>query len=319
MRRFLTSAFLLVGLVVGQLAGAATVTRPFNFTLGSAYSGLASTVSYQIVLVDGSSPIGPITGTGITEGSFGAVTATGSYDVNIANFDTSWAGRIKWLESTSGLVYEETFGVSQSADNAAGIAAVKAKTDNLPASSVIRSGTAQGGSATTIVLDAGASPVDGTYVGQLVTLTGGTGAQQSQIISGYAGSTRTATITRSWSTTPDNTSTFEIAPQGAVLVGQFAPAARVVDQTFLGKDSNGVGNLTIYSQAGTPQAGLWVTFYAALPFSSNPSTANAVAQTQTDASGNWSVSVSPGDYVATVTSSSAKLSRAMFTFNLTVP
>ncbi|WP_422928557.1 hypothetical protein [Singulisphaera sp. PoT] len=141
MRRLITSAFLLVALAFGQAAGAATITKPFNFTLGPAYSGLASTVSYKVVLVDGSTPIGPVTATGITEGSFGAVTATGSYNVNVANFDTGWAGKIVWVESTSGLVYEEPFGVSQSTDvtaalaaTSSNVAAVKAKTDNLPAS-----------------------------------------------------------------------------------------------------------------------------------------------------------------------------------------
>ncbi|WP_422932041.1 hypothetical protein [Singulisphaera sp. PoT] len=141
MRRLFSSAFLFVALAFGQLAGAATITKPFNFTLGAAYSGLASTVSYKIVLVDGSTPIGPITATGITEGSFGAVTVTGSYNVNVANFDTTWVGKIVWVESTSGLVYEEPFTATQSTDVAANVTAIKAKTDNLPANPAAAGGT----------------------------------------------------------------------------------------------------------------------------------------------------------------------------------
>jgi len=93
----------------------ATITRPFNFSLGSAYSGLSSTISYQVV-VGGSVVVGPATATGITEGSFGAFTETGSYNVEIPNFDTSWVGRIVWYESTNEILYEEPFTATQSGD-----------------------------------------------------------------------------------------------------------------------------------------------------------------------------------------------------------
>jgi|GEM_PF-5605526 len=94
----------------------ATITRLFNLNLGTSYAGLTSTISYQVV-VGGNVVVGPVTGTGITEGSFGAFTATGSYNVEIADFDTSWVGKIIWYESTNGILYEEPFTATQSGDS----------------------------------------------------------------------------------------------------------------------------------------------------------------------------------------------------------
>lgn len=75
----------------------------------------------------------------------------------------------------------------------------------------IRTGTAQAGStASTIKLDAGASPTDNLYVGNLVQLVSGTGLGQSRTIIAYNGTTKVATVDRNWVTTPDNTSGFAI-------------------------------------------------------------------------------------------------------------
>lgn len=72
-------------------------------------------------------------------------------------------------------------------------------------------GTAQAGStSTTIVLAAGASAVDNFYVGMPIRTTAGTGSGQSSIITGYVGSTKTATVAKSWSVTPDNTTGYSI-------------------------------------------------------------------------------------------------------------
>ncbi|HXH12340.1 MAG TPA: hypothetical protein VNP04_21550 [Alphaproteobacteria bacterium] len=80
----------------------------------------------------------------------------------------------------------------------------------------IRSGTAQGGAAGTITLDAGASATDDFYTDAFVLLTGGTGAGQCRLISDYVGSTKVATVTPNWVTAPDATSTFAILPMGRV-------------------------------------------------------------------------------------------------------
>lgn len=77
-------------------------------------------------------------------------------------------------------------------------------------SGLIRSTTAQGGSLTTVTLDAGASAVTSYYRGLLVHITAGTGAGQARIISAYNGTSKVATVDRSWATAPDNTSTFAL-------------------------------------------------------------------------------------------------------------
>lgn len=71
-------------------------------------------------------------------------------------------------------------------------------------------GTAQGGAASTITLAAGASSVTDFYVGMIITTTGGTGTGQSKRITAYNGTTKVATITGSWATNPDATTTYSI-------------------------------------------------------------------------------------------------------------
>lgn len=74
-----------------------------------------------------------------------------------------------------------------------------------------RSNTAQGGSASSITLDAGASASDDAYNSMVVRITGGTGAGQIRRIYDYVGSTKVATVARDWATPPDNTSVFKIS------------------------------------------------------------------------------------------------------------
>jgi hypothetical protein len=85
-----------------------------------------------------------------------------------------------------------------------------------------RSNTAQSGTFETIVLDANASATNDIYAGKTITLTGGTGAGQVRRIASYVGSTKTATVTAPWATTPDNTTTFSIQKGGGaeVLAGK---------------------------------------------------------------------------------------------------
>jgi len=74
---------------------------------------------------------------------------------------------------------------------------------------VFHSGTAQAGASTTITLASGASGSNDTYNNYSILLTGGTGSGQLNIITDYVGSSKVATVS-SWSTNPDNTTTYEI-------------------------------------------------------------------------------------------------------------
>lgn len=100
-----------------------------------------------------------------------------------------------------------------------------------------RTGTAQAGASTTITLDAGAVATDDIYNGATITITSGTGAGQTRIISDYVGSTKVATVSTSWTTTPNSTSVFSVtsqvdqyinaSPQGRLRITKFISATSV--------------------------------------------------------------------------------------------
>ncbi len=73
------------------------------------------------------------------------------------------------------------------------------------------SGSATAGSANSITLAAGASAVDGTYVGMHISLTSGTGSGQTGIIAGYNGATKVATMMVNWTTPPAAATGYTIA------------------------------------------------------------------------------------------------------------
>lgn len=80
----------------------------------------------------------------------------------------------------------------------------------------IRSNTAQGGSSTSITLDAGASATSAFYAGLWILITGGTGAGQVRMCNGYNGTSKVATVYPNWVTDPDSTSTFALLTSSAV-------------------------------------------------------------------------------------------------------
>lgn len=82
-------------------------------------------------------------------------------------------------------------------------------TETLLAAAV--TGTAQvGGSSTTIKLAAGASATDNAYNGATITFTGGTGSGDVREILAYNGTTKIATVSKAFSTTPDATTQYSI-------------------------------------------------------------------------------------------------------------
>ena len=81
----------------------------------------------------------------------------------------------------------------------------------------VHSGTAQGGTLNTITFDTGALATDNIYRGNLVNITGGTGVGQTNSIFSYAGSTKVATMSRNWITTPDATSTFDVIAASSAI------------------------------------------------------------------------------------------------------
>lgn len=93
----------------------------------------------------------------------------------------------------------------------------------LTASSVTTdTGTAQGGSISTIQLQA-VTPytTDDQPNGMYVEITSGTGAGQSRHIHDYDSATLTATVDPDWSTAPDNTSVYNVVAFTSEAVGQY--------------------------------------------------------------------------------------------------
>lgn len=91
-----------------------------------------------------------------------------------------------------------------------------------PDTTFLRSGTAQGGGATSITLDAGASATDNLYDNCVVFIRSGTGAGQANVITAYNGTTKVATVGNTWATNPDATSVFTIwavGPSTATVSG----------------------------------------------------------------------------------------------------
>ncbi len=96
---------------------------------------------------------------------------------------------------------------------------------------VFRGGTAQGGTSSSITLDAGASATNDLYKYGTISVVGGTGAGQSRQINGYTGSSKVATVGVNWTVAPDNTSVFLITPLGVDAATIAAIAAAVWEET----------------------------------------------------------------------------------------
>ena len=113
----------------------------------------------------------------------------------------------------------------------------------------LRTGTAQGGGAGSITLDAGASAQNDWYKNAILVITGGTGADQHETIDSYNGTTKVATMSTSWVTAPDATSTFTILPLGTIPGASAPTAAQVADAVWdearADHDSSGSAGETI--------------------------------------------------------------------------
>jgi hypothetical protein len=87
------------------------------------------------------------------------------------------------------------------------------------------SGAAQAGTSTTITLKSTASATDDIYNGMYVTITSGTGAGQIRIIEDYVGSTKVATVTPAWTTTPTSASNYQVTTWTTESVNQYVNAS----------------------------------------------------------------------------------------------
>lgn len=168
------------------------------------------------------------------------ILGTDRIDVNITHaLDVAWAsgaiaagvlasnsivaatlasGTITSTKFATGAITSSTF--AGSAIDAAAIATDAIGSNEISAAAVAKiqlgllttshTGTAQGGTAISITLAAGASATNGLYDPGLVRIISGTGAGQTRTIIDYNGTSKVATVDKDWRTNPDATSVYEI-------------------------------------------------------------------------------------------------------------
>lgn len=95
----------------------------------------------------------------------------------------------------------------------------------------VNEGLAQGGSLNTITLNALASDQNSVYLGQIIWIVNGTGADQAKMIIGYNGTTKIATVDSNWIVQPDNTSIYTIMPFPGFVHGR--PGANSTDNILI--------------------------------------------------------------------------------------
>jgi hypothetical protein len=104
----------------------------------------------------------------------------------------------------------------------------------------VNEGLAQGGTASTIILNILASSIDNAYVGQRVFISSGTGADQVGRITAYNGTTKVAVVAQTWGTIPDTTSGYSMLPDAPNLFQGYESAAIWIDTL------NGVAGTVTY-------------------------------------------------------------------------
>ena len=96
---------------------------------------------------------------------------------------------------------------------------------------VLAEGVAQGGTASTITLEAGENSLDSFYNHVMVTITAGTGIGQARAVNDYTGATLVADIVPDWTTIPNSASTYELLADTGKHVVE-VEAGAVTDVSF---------------------------------------------------------------------------------------
>jgi hypothetical protein len=112
-------------------------------------------------------------------------------------------------------------------------------------SSLLVTGTAVSGSTSTIKLAASASIVTNAYVGQTITITGGTNSGQVRTIVSYDGGTQTATVSSVYSTAITNSSTYSIAITNADYISADDYYYYNTAQAYLGSRVNDLSDIRL--------------------------------------------------------------------------
>ena len=223
-----------------ESAGNGVRMVPFQFSVDDSYM-LVFVPTRMYVIKDGS-VIADINGTGnnyltttITASMLDDMCWTQSADTLIAvhpdlqpvqiqrDSDSAWTIASITFDSIPKYAFELDSHTSQGADITP--SAVSGNITIDATSTNHTSGTAQGGTVSTITLKSASSSTDNIYESMFVEITGGTGAGQSRIIDSYVGSTKVATVHPNWDTAPDATSVYSVASFKAAAVNQYINAS----------------------------------------------------------------------------------------------
>ena len=104
----------------------------------------------------------------------------------------------------------------------------------------VNEGVAQGGTNNTITLNALASAQNSLYLGQIIFVVAGTGADQSRMVVGYSGATKVATVDSNWIVNPDATSVYAMFPYPGFVHGvpTADASANILSRDVIGNKSD---------------------------------------------------------------------------------
>jgi hypothetical protein len=226
-----------VGGAIGELGPSALsandlyspiAVRVWDEVLTGATHNIASSAGRRLrqlasVIVRAGTAQGPGTGNNQIQLDAGASATNGEYDPNVIFIETgTGAGQarliLQYNGSTKVATVDRDWRINP--DNTSEFVILADAGRNS-----VNEGLAQGGSTTTITLNASASATDDAYNGQLVFIRSGTGQDQVGLVEDYVGSTKVATIrTRSatgqWATVPDTTSAYMMIPNLTFTVSE---------------------------------------------------------------------------------------------------
>lgn len=153
----------------------------------------------------------------ITTGTVDSVSVTGSV---VGSFSLAKTAALR--PTTAG----RTLDVASTGEAGIDLANINLAVGAVAPYGIIDNGTLQSATGTTAVLRSAAAFGDDILIGATLVITGGTGVGQARLITDYVGSSDTATVA-TWTTNPDNTSTYVIFGTAAGSGSSGASAAEV--------------------------------------------------------------------------------------------
>jgi hypothetical protein len=214
------------------ISSRATVDAVWDEVLTGATHNIASSAGRRLrqlanVIVRAGTAQGPGTGNNQIQLDAGASATNGEYDPGLIFIETgTGAGQarliLQYNGSTKVATVDRDWRINP--DNTSEFVILADAGRNS-----VNEGLAQGGTSTTITLNASASASDDAYNGQLVFIRSGTGQDQVGLVEDYVGSTKVATIrTRSatgqWATVPDTTSAYMMIPNLTFTLSEISGA-----------------------------------------------------------------------------------------------